>query len=182
MYKLIETEEKINIPQNSKDFYMIKKSEEWSNAIEIKFNPYTKINILNLYGILKSYLNNKKIKPISVAFSWSTNERKIVMDNIKTDIIERMDFIYFEYWFTNRMLYDKKYDNNEKFEYTIIIIFGNKSVTEFNKIFNKDILSLLKPKYPWNLKKVNLKKEIIKEILKNPKLRYMFIKNKKRLD
>jgi hypothetical protein len=70
-----------------------------------------------------------------------------VLDNIKPKIIENMNYILFEDWFKNKILYDKKYDNNKKFEYLILITYSSKFIKIYNQVHKKDILNLIKPKY-----------------------------------
>ena len=48
----------IKIPQNELQYFIIKKSKNWKNSIDIEFDIKKDIDILNLFIIIKSYIKN----------------------------------------------------------------------------------------------------------------------------
>jgi hypothetical protein len=164
-------EKEIKIPCNKNQVYLIKKSEKWKYSIEVAFNPYSYINIYNLYGIVQSYVQNRKFLCISIASAWLDKDSEIIiMDNNKASDIKKMDFYKFEKWFLNKLNYEKKYDPSKEFKYMILLTFGQNFIESYNKLNNKDLLKNLKPKFPW---KISREEKIIKrEINKNPILKY----------
>ena len=55
---LIDKNNEIKINQNNKSFFIIQKSDNWINSIDVKINVKEEIDILNLFLIIKSYIKN----------------------------------------------------------------------------------------------------------------------------
>ncbi len=141
------------IKQNNNTFFEIKKSKKWNYSIEIIIKPYQKINIDNLFYIIKSYLNNKEILCIGLSIAWEVNEKRIILENNRINKIKKMDNYQFEEWIYFIFFTDKKYDPNKIGVICIILTFSKKMIENYNKSI--DVLSYLRPKLP-------IKKKIFK--------------------
>jgi hypothetical protein len=122
----------------------IEKSKNWNYAIDIKFNPYSNIDISEIYSTVL-WFTSCKIPCIAIAICWETNDRTIVMENTPAYEFKKMNLHSFQKWYINRIFYDKKYDVHKKMTYCFKIIFGKIMVETFNAKHNSDVLNELKP-------------------------------------
>lgn len=151
--KIYDLKENIpKIKQNSFCYFEIKKSEKWSNSLEISLNPYEKINMENLYHIIMSYIKNEEIVCISIAFAWNTNKNLIVVENIRARKIKNLDISEFSNWILFRIFNDKKYDPEKIGFISILLTFNKKIIEKLNLNENKEILDYYRPMKPLSIK------------------------------
>jgi len=145
------TKEYNPIPQNDKKNFEIIKGN-WSYSIDIKFEHFFEINILNLYAILKSYLVKeehaiKQLLIISFQNESISNPTKYHSLSIKK--FKKMDFLDFEEYYIQLYEDDYYYISTHKF-YGFRIVFFSESIYWKNQE--------IYPIYPWNY---YIQKEII---------------------
>ena len=107
---------KNNIPQNKKNFFVIKKDIKWKWSISISFNLNEEIEYLNLFLILKSYLYNDTITLYSIGTSFYNLENNSIItqkENIK--FLKRMSYDEFLDWIGYRIRNDWKYNKSKNF-------------------------------------------------------------------
>jgi hypothetical protein len=152
---VIDYNNEINIPQNNKTNFIIKKDQIWNYSITIEFDITQKIDYLNLFFILKSYIHTSLIKAQTLSTVFTDKNNKIFVtqnENILT--FRNMSFDYFLEWINYRITNDWKYNKTENF-YLIKISFEKTIIKLKNKELNIDILNLIKPIYPWDNKWLN---------------------------
>ena len=163
---VLDTKNRIKIPQNEDIFFSIKKSKEWNFSIEISLDPNKPVNINNFFLIIKSYMMNKKYYAYGICSIIKKNNDEIVSENINLNFIKRLNVFEFEDWIKYRLSVDKKYLDENSF-YCFRIMYNKEIIEKFLYIDNIDVLEILKPKYPWNKKIIFYnEKDIIIEKLK----------------
>lgn len=164
------------IDQNEKTFFLIKKSD-WEYSVDILLKHSEKINLFNLYYILKSYTYNTS-HLINFFLIISTNIYQKEEDNKKVQIchyidfekIKKMSMLDFEFFF--KEIYDNDFNYIKKDElYGFRVVFFKESFFwKNNKIY---------PIYPWE--KSAIYKNIIqiydKEFDLNSRLKKLELEN-----
>jgi hypothetical protein len=176
---LLDKEKKIKIPQNNKSDFIISKSNEWINSIDIEFNPKEEIDILNLFLIVKSFIKNIEFFCYKMAtIIKKENEDIIITENLLMNQFMRMSYWDFENWIIDKLHIDSKYMEEDKCLYSIRLSFQKKIIEGLNKKYDEDVLKYLKPIYPWKniiLDELNIKnyikelelEKILKKVEKN---------------
>ena len=176
---LLDKEKKIKIPQNNKSDFVISKSNEWINSIDIEFNPKEEIDILNLFLIVKSFIKNIEFFCYKMAtIIKKENEDIIITENLLMNQFMKMSYWDFENWIIDKLHIDSKYMEEDKCLYSIRLSFQKKIIEGLNKKYNEDVLKYLKPIYPWKniiLDELNIKnyikelelEKILKKVEKN---------------
>lgn len=132
------------IKQNKIKYFIIKKYEEWEWCIELKFDFYDDIDLINLFLITKSFINDLNIICYSISINYLDKEDKIIVsDVLRVNKFKKMSFIDFEDWYETKMDLDSKY--NVKNEYISFIFHFEKSIILLKKID----LNEVSPIYPW---------------------------------
>lgn len=137
------------IPQNNDKFFSIKKYDKWRYSLEIKFETVENLNYLNLFFILKSFVLNKEYPPYAICTSFTKENKHIISQKESITWFKNIDYYDFIDWINFKILHDSKYEPTENF-YAIILIFSKDFIIvkeKENKI--EDILSKIKPIYPW---------------------------------
>lgn len=154
---IVDKEFKVLIPQNMNTNYVIKKSSYWKNSIEIGFIFSEEIDYINLYLILKSYCLST-IWPVVYVCPSILNKKDeiVVFQKESPSFIKNIDFIKFKEWISYRLLDQEHYEKSEEFMnyYSILLIF-NENIVYLELMRDNDILSWLKPNYPWNDQIIN---------------------------
>jgi hypothetical protein len=154
----IDYKNKIKIPQNNKFYFIIEKSKNWVNSIDIKIKTKEEIDFLNLFLIIKSFIKNTEFFCYKITTLIIKEENDIIItENLILNQFVKMSYWEFEKWIIEKITFDKKYITDDKDFYGIRIVFSKKIIENLNKKYNIETLEYLKPKYPW-------KKEILKEI------------------
>ena len=176
---LLDKEKKIKIPQNNKSDFIISKSNEWINSIDVEFNPKEEIDILNLFLIVKSFIKNIEFFCYKMAtIIKKENEDIIITENLLMNQFMKMSYWDFENWIIDKLHIDSKYMEEEECLYSIRLSFQKKIIEGLNKKYNEDVLKYLKPIYPWKniiLDELNIKnyikelelEKILKKVEKN---------------
>jgi len=164
---LLDKEKKIKIPQNNKSDFVISKSNEWINSIDIEFNPKEEIDILNLFLIVKSFIKNIEFFCYKMAtIIKKENEDIIITENLLMNQFMKMSYWDFENWIIDKLHIDSKYMEEDKCLYSIRLSFQKKIIEGLNKKYDEDVLKYLKPIYPWKniiMDELNIK-NYIKEL------------------
>lgn len=170
----IDFEQKIKIPQNTKDNFILEIDKTWKYCIKISFDISRDTDYLNLFLILKSYAHNNICLAYAIGTSFfDENDKIIVTQKENMSYIKKMDFEKFLEWITYRIKYDWQYNKSKSF-YSLLIIFEKNLVTLNNKKYGVEVLSYLRPIYPWDLKWLNyLKKSIEETLLLKKKIIYL---------
>ena len=148
----------IKIPQNELQYFIIKKSKNWKNSIDIEFDIKKDIDILNLFIIIKSYIKNIEFFCFKMSTIVKKNDDEIfITENLMMNQFIKMSYWDFEKWLLEKIYSESKYISDNKDLYAITLSFQKKIVDGLNLKYNKDVLEYLKPIYPW-------KKEIFEEI------------------
>lgn len=148
----------IKIPQNELQYFIIKKSKNWKNSIDIEFDIKKDIDILNLFIIIKSYIKNIEFFCFKMSTIVKKNDDEIfITENLMMNQFIRMSYWDFEKWLLEKIYSESKYISDNKDLYAIMLSFQKKIIDGLNLKYNKDVLEYLKPIYPW-------KKEIFEEI------------------
>lgn len=148
----------INIPQNELQYFIIKKSKNWKNSIDIEFDIKKDIDILNLFIIIKSYIKNIEFFCFKICTIVKKNDDEIfITENLMINQFIKMSYWDFEKWLLEKIYSESKYISDNKDLYAITLSFQKKIIDGLNLKYNKDVLEYLKPIYPW-------KKEIFEEI------------------
>ena len=148
----------IKIPQNELQYFIIKKSKNWKNSIDIEFDIKKDIDILNLFIIIKSYIKNIEFFCFKMSTIVKKNDDEIfITENLMMNQFIRMSYWDFEKWLLEKIYSESKYISDNKDLYAITLSFQKKIIDGLNLKYNKDVLEYLKPIYPW-------KKEIFEEI------------------
>lgn len=137
-----DSEKKNIIPQNENSFYRINVSTEWRHALDVFVNTNEKINILNLFLIVKSLTHNKFYFPYSISIVVKNEHKNLVMENVRINFLVKINLIEFEEWINFRIYYDSKYISKDSF-YSIRFLYEKKLITD-------EQLDQWKPIYPWN--------------------------------
>lgn len=147
----MDLKNEIKIPQNSKSFYIIKKSEEWENCIDIKIKPKEEINLTNLFLIIKSYIKNTEFFCYKISSIILKHEEKdfFVTENIQFSEISNQNINEFKEWWLTKITYDSKYITKNEDLYAFRVSFQKNIITNLNKKYKTNTLEYLKPKYPW---------------------------------
>jgi hypothetical protein len=175
--------ENSKIQQNSEKDFIIKKSN-WEYSIDILFNHKENINLVNLYGIVKSYLYDESylinfFLVISIEKLDDKNMNKF--HYLEINKLKKMNFLNFEDFFLK--LYDNDFNYIKTSEYYgFRVVFFKESYFWKNK--------LIYPLFPWEksplknelnsfninekeiqnyIQKLELENEYLKEIIKNEK-------------
>lgn len=173
---ILDKKKQIKIPQNKNKYFIIEKSKEWSNCIDI-LTSKEEIDVLNLFLIIKSYIRNMQFYCYKMSVIIVKKELKdtIITENMMLNYFLKASYWEFENWFMDRLHNDLKYITQKEDLYGFRIVFQSKIIEGLNKKYNEDVLKILKPIYPWKddiLKsyKIDLNEiEIIKE--ENQKLK-----------
>jgi hypothetical protein len=145
---VLDNEKKINIWKNENEFFTIEKFDLWKYSIILKFQISDKINYLNLFFILKSYIYYKKLPPYAVCTVFKIKNDMVITQKTNINWFLNMDYFMFKDWLEFRLKSDNKYSNESEF-FGIILIYSK----DLLNIYSKDqpnILEILKPKYPWS--------------------------------
>jgi hypothetical protein len=139
----------VRIPQNSNSSFVISKSVKWRNSIQIEFNPSEDIDKLNLYFILRSYLETSFLQAeyISTVFVAELDNFGVSQHEHVSKIL-KMCYYDFELWISDRLSWDNKYLNDTKLYY-IVISFNSHLLELKTREFGVDLLEALRPIYPW---------------------------------
>lgn len=148
----------IKIPQNELQYFIIKKSKNWKNSIDIEFDIKKDIDILNLFIIIKSYIKNIEFFCFKMSTIVKKNDDEIfITENLMINQFIKISYWDFEKWLLEKIYSESKYISDNKDLYAITLSFQKKIIDGLNLKYNKDVLEYLKPIYPW-------KKEIFEEI------------------
>lgn len=151
------------IPQNDKENFIIEKNKYWNSGIVIKINFKNEIDYLNLYFILKSYLDWNLIPVYGAALAFlrtSINPRYVILENESSLFLRKMDYFYFCEWINFRILKENIYQADV--ECLGIFLMFNKSVYDsVSKRIGFDCLEFAKPVFPWTIEwLLRFKKEL----------------------
>ena len=97
-----------NIPQNGTKFFDINIKCAWKNSLDIVFDPFDEIILLNLFLILKSYLNENlpKIKQVyTISYKLDLDEKNqenLIFRNINVLMLKKFEFEEFSNWYFNK--------------------------------------------------------------------------------
>lgn len=139
---IIDTYNKIQIPQNENSFFMIKKSCYIKNTIEIHIQPFEEINSLNLYLMIKSYVCNIIYVPSNIFISIkNTDEKSFIAYNSNISEIKHLTYYGFLKWFYEQLHHDWKYIK-ENGSYFLLITYTIDT-------FDSNLLNYIKPVFPW---------------------------------
>lgn len=142
---LLDENSEIKIKQNHESDYIIKESF-LKHSIEVTINPHKEIDFLNLYIILKSYSCNIQYMPY--CFFVCIQEREsMILHNISIDVLKKMTYIGFNNWIIKYLNEDWKYIKENSF-YSFVFLYPV-------ELFDRNLLKILKPKYPWSLEILN---------------------------
>lgn len=144
----VDVGDAIKIPQNRECFFIIEKSNNWKNSIEIRFNKDEPTDMINLFLILKSYVFYKLCPPHTFSIGYKNHEKTIIYQTDSTNFIKELNFINFSEWMQFRMKNDWKYQTDTKF-YSILLVFDEKLVSLQKQQKFVNFLDKLKPIYPW---------------------------------
>jgi hypothetical protein len=149
--KYLEKIKENKIKQNDTSYFTIEKNKKWNNTIEIKFNYKEETNLVYLFLIIKSFILEDCLLPLSVSLSFKSENDKInISDNVKIRVIKKMDYIDFEEWIVYRISKEHLYKRDDEFT-SILISFEKSFLDLYQKKKNEDDLLLdLKPIFPWN--------------------------------
>ena len=148
----------IKIPQNELQCFIIKKSKNWKNSIDVEFDIKKDIDILNLFIIIKSYIKNIEFFCFKMSTIVKKNDDEIfITENLMINQFIKISYWDFEKWLLEKIYSESKYISDNKDLYAITLSFQKKIIDGLNLKYNKDVLEYLKPIYPW-------KKEIFEEI------------------
>lgn len=148
----------IKIPQNELQYFIIKKSKNWKNSIDIEFDIKKDIDILNLFIIIKSYIKNIEFFCFKMSTIVKKNDDEIfITENLMINQFIKISYWDFEKWLLEKIYSESKYISDNKDLYAITLSFQKKIIDGLNLKYNKNVLEYLKPIYPW-------KKEIFEEI------------------
>lgn len=140
---IIDKENKVLIPQNNKVNFKIKKSIFIKNCIEIKIIPFSEVDMINLYLIIKSYVSNLIYVSVNIfTYVNNKNDNGFIVYNSNITEFKNLSYYGFFKWFYEQSSEDWKYIKEDG-EYYFMI---NYTI----EIFDMDLLDYLKPKYPWN--------------------------------
>lgn len=140
---ILDLNNKIIIPQNSNTNFIISKSINIKNSIEIKIKPFEEIEILNLYLIIKSYVMNVIYVPSNFfIIVKNLDEKEFIASNINISEIKNLSYYGFINWFYDELHNDWKYIREDG-EYALLLTYPM-------NIFDKNLISFIKPKYPWD--------------------------------
>lgn len=144
------------IPQNDKEYFIFSLNEYYY-SVNIQFNHKSKINMENLFLIIKSYLDNSELLIESILIISEDLNNEHLIDNINANVhiyhyvklekLKKMSFFDFKEWFYELKQNDYEYIVSLKY-YGFKIIFNKNSI--FYK--NKEVY----PIYPWNSKYKNI--------------------------
>lgn len=136
------------IPQSDTLFFEIE-NKNWTYSIDICFDVTQPLDYFNLFSILKSYYYTQicRISGIRTCFCDINSNFKISHFESLT-WLENLNFDEFINWINFRIRNDWKYNNELKF-YSIRILFAKETVILRSKETSSEILTSLKPVYPW---------------------------------
>ena len=161
------------IPQNNKEYFIFS-TNEYFYSINIQFNHKSKINMENLFLIIRFYLDNSELLVEFILVISEDIEQISCNDNnmsiyhyIKLEKLKKMSFFEFKEWFYELKQNDYEYIVNMKY-------YGFRVVFNKNSIFYKE--KNIYPIYPWDSK---YKNSYISNNKKNIKLeKWLYKKNK----
>lgn len=140
---ILDNENKISISQNTNNFFEIFKSDKLKDSIEIVINPFDEIDTINLYIIIKSYsLNLIYVPANTLIMVKNPTEEEFIVYNSVIDQFKNFSFYGFYNWFHRQLQNDWKYIK-EGGRYSLVFTYPL-------KIFDPELLHILKPNYPWN--------------------------------
>lgn len=142
---ILDLNNTIKISQNLNTYFVISKSLNMKDSIEIKIQPYEDIDMLNLYLMIKSYIMN--VIYVSSNFFIivkNKNEKEFIACNVSTNELKNLSYYGFINWFYDELHNDWKYIKDDG-EYFFIITYPM-------DIFDKDLITFLRPRYPWDSK------------------------------
>jgi protein associated with RNAse G/E len=97
MYTFLDFENKVFIPQNKNTFFTINKSNNYNYAVEIKINLKEDISILNLFLLLKSYINDNVFLTTSIGCIFKEKDgKRFITDNLSLRYFNKMNQFDFE--------------------------------------------------------------------------------------
>ena len=140
---ILDLDNRVAIPQNEKDNYIIKNSSFMDYCIEIYINPHNSVDLINLYLIIKSY-SCSILFPSHNFFTLikNLNEKEFIASNININEFKNMSYFSFNKWFYTQLKNDWKYIKQNG-EYYILFSYPV-------ELFDRNNLAYLKPKYPWD--------------------------------
>lgn len=151
--KFLTTTTDNNIPQNKIKFFDINIKCAWKNSLDIVFDPFDEIMLLNLFLILKSYLNENlpKIKQVyTISYKLNLDEKNqenLIFRSINVLMLKKFEFEEFSNWYFNKFEEDYEYIKSD-YKYGFRLVFFSESLNTSNfSLVNK--LHMLKPIYPW---------------------------------
>ena len=151
--KFLTTTTDNNIPQNGTKFFDINIKCAWKNSLDVVFDPFDEIILLNLFLILKSYLNENlpKIKQVyTISYKLNLDEKNqenLIFRSINVLMLKKFEFEEFSNWYFNKFEEDYEYIKSD-YKYGFRLIFFSESLSTSNlNLINK--LHMLKPIYPW---------------------------------
>ena len=147
---VLDIKKQVKIPQNKNKYFIIEKSKEWPNCIDI-LTSKEEIDVLNLFLIIKSYIRNMQFYcyKMSVIIVKKESKDTIITENMMLNYFLKASYWEFENWFMDRLHNDLKYITQKEDLYGFRIVFQSKIIEGLNKKYNEDVLEILKPVYPW---------------------------------
>jgi hypothetical protein len=177
---ILDSEKTTNIKKNEHEFFTIEKFNLWKHSIIVKFKISDKINYLNLFFILKSYVYYKKLPPYAICTAFKIKDDVIITQKTNIDWFLNIDYFMFKDWLEFRIKHDDKYNDKSEF-FGIIFIYSKDLLSIYTKD-QFDILNILRPKYPWSdnwlemfekqinkIELLNAKIQMLEEEIKNIK-------------
>jgi uncharacterized protein YlaN (UPF0358 family) len=163
--KFLTLIEKNIIPQNDNLFFEITTKLNWKSSLDILFNPFEKLNLSNLFLILKIYIGEnfpkvKQIYMISHDASSQFEKKILIFRSVNIFFLKKMNFEDFCVWYHNIFQNDYEYLKST-FNYGFRVTFYSQSLDKIN--LNSSHIATLKPVYPWTteiLSIFNVKEEI----------------------
>lgn len=142
------------IPQNEKNFFIIKNSTDLKYTLEIKLHPFESFDIINLFFIIKSYTMNLRFIPrdFLIKIKNKENDNFLVL-NKNIQWFKHLNFYAFYNWFYFQLYNDWTYLKSDS-EYSYLITYPI-------EIFDRNLIPFLRPIFPWKSDLLeNLNKEI----------------------
>lgn len=146
MYRFLDHSPYNSIPVNELSHFKIQIDLEWKNSINILFHHEEKVNIINLFLILKSFLHETrpKVKHIYIISQQTddASKRFILLKNAGVFYLNKISFGDFINWYNDE--YDNYYEYiKESYNLGFRLVFYSDSLNYKNE------LKELKPQYPW---------------------------------
>lgn len=139
---ILDHKHQIKIPQNSNTFFVINENTFFTNSLSIKIEPYEDVDIINLYLIIKSYCSNLIYIPSKLfIIVKNPNQKEFLAWNSSVSEFKNITYYGFIDWFYNQLHKDWEYIHKDG-EYFFVFTYPI-------KVFDINLLSTIKPKYPW---------------------------------